>query len=72
MEWKVEKGPAYPVLLVKLSQGEAVVAEAGAMMAMEGNIAVETKTAGGLGRALLRKLTAGESVFVNRFRGRNF
>ncbi|RLI96779.1 MAG: TIGR00266 family protein [Candidatus Aenigmatarchaeota archaeon] len=69
MDWYVEKGPAYPVLVVELGLGEAVVAEAGAMMAMEGNINVETRTAGGLGRAILRKLTAGESIFVNTFRG---
>ena len=60
--------PAYSTLKVYLSPGESVTAEAGAMIAMEGDITIETRTAGGLLRGLLRKITVGESVFANTFR----
>ena len=69
MRWQVEKAPSFSVLLVELGSGEVVVAEAGAMMAIEGDVRVETRMAGGFGKALLRKLTAGESLFVNYFVG---
>ncbi|MHA1834992.1 MAG: TIGR00266 family protein [Candidatus Baldrarchaeia archaeon] len=68
MKFEIEKAPAYSVLKINLKPDEFIVAEAGAMMAMEGNILVETKTAGGFAKALLRKFTVGESIFVNTFK----
>ncbi len=68
MRFEVVGRPAYSALKVLLEPGEAVTAEAGAMLAMEGDVSVETKTAGGVFRGLLRKFTVGETVFVNTFR----
>jgi uncharacterized protein (TIGR00266 family) len=67
LEWRVEKGPAYSVLKVRLSPGEAVTAEPGAMMLMKGAIRMETKS-GGIMKGLLRKLAGGESFFMNTYR----
>ncbi len=67
MKYEVLKSPAYSVLKVELAPGEKVTAEAGAMMAMEGDLSIETKTAGGAFKGLLRRFTVGESVFVNTF-----
>ena len=68
MRFEVVGRPAYSALRVFLEPGEAITAEAGAMLAMEGDVSVETKTAGGVFRGLLRKFTVGETVFVNTFR----
>ena len=70
MRYEVETSPAYSVLKVLLESGESIVAEAGAMMAMKGNIEVQTKTAGGILKGLLRKLAVGESIFLNTFTAR--
>lgn len=68
MKYEVVGRPAYTALKVVLDPGEAVTAEAGAMLAMEGDIAIETRTAGGLLKGLLRKLAVGETLFLNTFR----
>jgi len=68
LRYEVVGRPAYSTLKVYLNAGEAVTAEAGAMVAMEGDISIETRTAGGLLRGFLRRMTVGESVFVNTFR----
>ena len=67
MRYEVETSPAYSVLKVLLENGEGIVAEAGAMMAMKGNIEVQTKTVGGILKGLLRKLAVGETIFLNTF-----
>ncbi|MEB2836831.1 MAG: TIGR00266 family protein [Desulfurococcales archaeon] len=67
MEWTVEKGPAFSVLKVRLSPGEAVTAEPGAMMLIRGDVSVETKSRGIL-KGILRSLAAGESFFLNTYR----
>ncbi len=66
-EWEIEAKPAYSVLKVKLSPGESVTSEAGAMMLMRGDVSVSTSTGGGLLGALVRKVAAGETVFVNTY-----
>ncbi len=68
MNYKVVGSPAYSVLEIELQPGETVTAEAGAMMAMEGDVMVQTSTAGGLIRGILRRLTVGESLFLNTFK----
>jgi uncharacterized protein (TIGR00266 family) len=68
LRYEVVGSPAYSALKVFLEAGEAVSAEAGAMLAMEGDLSVETKTAGGVAKGLLRRFTVGESVFINTFR----
>ena len=52
-----------------LDRGEAVVAEAGAMVYMRGDIETVTRTRkGGLFKSLKSTILAGESFFVNEFR----
>ena len=64
MEWSITSGPAYAILRVKLSGGEYVIAEPGAMMLIRGDIRVKTKSGGLLG-GLKRALLGGESFFLN-------
>lgn len=51
---------------IELDQGEAVRAEAGAMMYMEDGIEMQTSTGGGMFRGLKRMIT-GESFFITSF-----
>ena len=55
------------MLRVQLDADEAVLAEPGAMVAMETNIAIETAARGGILGGIKRML-GGESFFVNTFR----
>ena len=59
--------PSYSALVVRLAPGESVVAEGGAMMLMEGDIQVKTKTFGGVMKSLARSLFGGQTFFVNEF-----
>lgn len=52
--------PAYSVLKVELEHEESIEAEAGALMMIEGDVEVKTKS-----RGFLRALTTSESLFVN-------
>jgi len=69
MEHKIEYGPAFSLLSLRIGEGEKVTAEAGAMVSMDGTINIETKMKGGLGGALKRSLLGGESFFMNHFTG---
>ncbi len=69
MEYKIDYGPSFSLLSVKIQQGEKVTAEAGAMVTMDGTIEIETKMQGGLGGALKRSLLGGESFFMNHYTG---
>ena len=66
MEYEIVYRPSYSVLKVKLSPGESIEAEAGAMMMFEGDIEVKTRS-----RGLLRALTTGESLFTNTYVARS-
>ena len=68
MEHEILYRPSYSLLRVSLSQGEAVAAEAGAMVSMSSSIEIETSARGGLFGALKRSVLGGESFFVNSFR----
>lgn len=59
--------PDYSMLKVGLQTGEAVSAESGAMVAMDGGIKLETAVKGGLLKGLKRSVFGGESFFVNTF-----
>ena len=50
MKFEILGKPAYSAVKIELESGESITAEAGAMMAMEGDIEVETKTAGGMAK----------------------
>ena len=67
MEATVRGGQA-PAVVVALQAGEQLTSEAGAMMFLSGDIAMDVEMPGGLGGGLKRKLLAGESLFLTRYR----
>jgi uncharacterized protein (AIM24 family) len=52
-----------PFLHVSLRKGEKLICESGAMVMMETPLDLQGKMSGGFGRALMRRLTTGESFF---------
>ena len=68
IEYDVLYRPSYSLLRINLEQGEAVSAEAGAMVSMSSSIEMETNMKSGLFGALKRSVLGGESFFVNTFR----
>ncbi len=67
MEHEVLYRPSYSLLKIRLRQGEAVSAEAGAMVSMSSSIEIKTAAKGGIFGALKRSVLGGESFFVNTF-----
>ena len=61
-------GDDMQAVVLTLGQGDAVRAEAGAMMYMTDGITMDAKMDGGLLGGLKRKLLAGESFFITHFR----
>ena len=61
-------GDDMQAVILTLNQGDAVRAEAGAMMYMTEGIEMDAKMEGGLLGGLKRKLLAGESFFITHFR----
>ncbi len=79
MQVELESRPSYGMAVVTLDQGETLVAESGAMVAMSSALSVDTTFNGagsggfiGFLKAMLaglaRKFLAGETMFVNTFR----
>lgn len=67
MEYKIIKEP-FGLLDVSLKRGEKIVAEAGAMVFMKGNIQIKTRTReGGLFQKFKLKAVGRESFFVNEY-----
>ena len=66
MEATIREGQA-PAVIVSLQAGERLSAEAGAMMFISGDIAMDVEMPGGLMGGLKRKLLAGESLFLTRY-----
>jgi uncharacterized protein (TIGR00266 family) len=64
---QIREGQA-PAVIVALQAGEQLTSEAGAMMFISGDIAMEVEMPGGLGAGLKRKLLAGESLFVTHYK----
>jgi uncharacterized protein (TIGR00266 family) len=62
-------GDDMQALVIPLSPGEVVRAEAGALMYMTDTIDMQAKMDGGLLGGLKRKFLAGESLFITYFRG---
>jgi len=71
MQIEIRYQPAYSLAIIRLSGGEAIQAESGAMVSMSANVAVETGMKGGLLGALKRKVLGGESFFSNTFISQN-
>lgn len=66
MKFEITGKPDYSMLELSLDAGQAVQAEAGAMVAMSGNMKIKTKAKGGL-LGGLKRMVAGESFFTNTF-----
>jgi uncharacterized protein (TIGR00266 family) len=67
MEAKIELNPEYGLLEVLLGAGEKLVAESGAMVAMDSHIKLTSKSRGGVLKGLKRKMLGGESFFQSTF-----
>lgn len=67
MDVQIEHGKSYATARVTLAAGEAVKAEAGAMLAMKGDLQMQTSSGGGILQGLKRSLMGGESFFQNTF-----
>lgn len=67
MEHEVLYRPSYSLLKINLQQGEAISAEAGAMVSMSSGIEMKTAAKGGVFGALKRSVLGGESFFINTF-----
>ncbi len=59
-------GDELQLLIIELNPGEKIIAEAGALNHMSGNVRMEVKARGGIGKSFLRKL-AGETFFMTEF-----
>jgi uncharacterized protein (TIGR00266 family) len=68
MEVDIQYRPSYALAVVALAPGEAVQAEAGAMVTMSPGVEIITSATGGLMGALKRSLLGGESFFLNTYR----
>jgi uncharacterized protein (TIGR00266 family) len=67
MNATIREGQA-PAVVVALEPGEELTSEAGAMMFTSGNISMDVEMPGGLTGGLKRKLLAGESMFLTRYK----
>jgi uncharacterized protein (TIGR00266 family) len=68
MRYEVLDAPDFGLLKVTFEQpGEHIVAESGAMVAMDTKIKTETSMRGGVLAAAKRKMLGGESLFQNTF-----
>ena len=67
MQFEIEGNPDYGDLTVRLDPGESFLAEGGAMSRMSGAMAMRSRLLGGLGKAVVRRLVGGESLFVGEF-----
>ena len=66
MNVTIEHGRSYATAKVELAPGESIKAEAGALMAMKGDVDLRTQS-GGILKGLKRSLMGGESFFQNTF-----
>lgn len=69
MQATVKEGHA-PAVVVALEPGEQLVAEAGAMMFVSGDVHMELEMPGGVMAGLKRAALAGESMFLARYEAR--
>ncbi len=69
MQATIKEGHA-PAVVVALEPGEQLVAEAGAMMFVSGDVHLELEMPGGVMAGLKRAALAGESMFLARYEAR--
>ena len=67
MDVEILYKPSYSMGVIKLSGGEQVRVEGGAMVSMSAGVTLETKATGGLLKSLARSVLGGESFFQNTF-----
>ena len=67
MKSEIRYKPAFATLFITLKPGEKIVAEAGAMASMAGQLSMQTEFFGGLLPGLMKSFFGGESLFVNVF-----
>ena len=67
MQTEISYSPAFAMATVHMDPGEAVKAQAGAMMAMTPSVEIQTSTKGGVLKGLRRSVLGGESFFMNTF-----
>lgn len=67
MKLQIDGNPDYGQLRVQLGPGESFIAEGGAMAWMDSRMSVKARLLGGFLRAVIRKLTGGESLFVGEY-----
>ncbi len=65
MRYTIEGG-TLPAVLIQLEPGETIISQAGGRTWVRGPVKTETKSEGGVGKALGRMLT-GESMFMSRY-----
>lgn len=65
MQYSIEGG-TLPVVIIKLSQGESLISEAGGRTWYRGDIKTENSAEGGLGKSLGR-MFSGEKLFMSRY-----
>lgn len=68
VKYDIRYQPTFSTLFITLNPGESIIAEAGAMASMAGQLSMTTEFNGGLLPALLKKFLGGESLFVNLFK----
>jgi uncharacterized protein (TIGR00266 family) len=71
VKYDVRYKPTFATVFVTLQPGEKLIAEAGAMASMDGNITIATQFSGGFVPALLKAFLGGESMFINTFSNRS-
>ena len=67
MDIEILHRPSYSLAVAKLAPNERIRAEAGAMVSMSSDVAIETKAEGGFLKSLGRAVLGGESFFQNFF-----
>lgn len=67
LDVEIRFSPSFAMATVRLNQGDALQAEAGAMTGMTGDVEIATKAQGGLLGGLKRSVLGGETFFINTF-----
>jgi uncharacterized protein (TIGR00266 family) len=67
MDVQVRHTPSFAVVRCTMAGGEAVRAEAGAMMATSDGVSVEATMQGGIMKSLKRSVLGGESLFITTY-----
>ena len=65
MDIEILYKPSYSLGVLKLSPGEKVRVESGAMVSMSSDVTLETEATGGFLKSLTRSMLSGESFFQN-------